>query len=251
MALDASAAASAARLNQLDQDIEAGKKSREAANDKAQEELGEILTPGNFRKNYGEEINAKQDLTFEKAYHEYRNAWRMGRGNEYTVGSNEFTDEKFNDSIGSEVFARGGPVYRAFGGGIGYARGGYNLDPTMGAARRQMAMGNQFLNQRYQAGMNFMNQTRNSALSYSIGPGMRYTGVAGRNTGRRGGAATSFSSGMQVEINDKVDPKKTVIYNRTLQQLGPAAASEYLSGLGNNAKLVAPGGGAAAGGAAA
>ena len=196
-------------------------------NETAQKELGDILTPGNFRKKYEEKINADSNLNFETAYSQYRNAWRMGRGREYTVGSGEFTDEKFNESLG---FARGGPVYRAFGGGIGYGRGGYGAGNT---GQMQAARGNQFMMQQHQRGMNFMNQTRNRAITPNISR-MGRGNFAGGNSLRARKAQELFPYDPNgVMLSKPFGPNLEGTYekfNSILRRNGPQFALKYAFG---------------------
>ncbi len=162
----------------------------------------------------------------------------MGRGSEYTVGSNEFTDDKFYESLG---LARGGPVYRAFGGGIGYGRGGYGAGNTgrMQAARGNQFMmqrfqqGNQFMNKRYQQGMGFMNQMRNEAISYNISrPGFQnFAGGMGLRARKQQELFPYDPSG--VMLSKPFGPNLEGTYekfNSILRRNGPQFALKYAFG---------------------
>ena len=174
--------ASEARIEKIKKDahnkvLEDGKK-RET---QAQLELNPrgLLTPKQFVAEYQKTIPGISQQDMVMRYGEYRNAQRMNMEYGYEEGGQEgkfgltaylaYEDKKqqdFQDSLGPlQGLAKGGPVYRAFGGGIGYGRGGYGAGNT---GRMQAARGNQFMMQQHQQGMNFMNQTRNRAITPNI-----------------------------------------------------------------------------------
>ena len=253
MALDASAASSAARTAKLDQDkIDFARRQQEqveaeqAAFSKPgnQDAMGNVLFAHKYKEQFGAEMDemgmdaAAQGKKIAEKYAEYRNARRMGKpvqtsGPKTPIKYDAEEYEKYRKNLlGEDLYneieglARGGPVYRFFGGGIGYGRGGYGPGNT---GRMQAARGNQFMMQRFQQGMGFMNQMRNQALSYNISrPGFQnFAGGMGLRARKPSTLYPFYADGKRAPLGQDSEVQK---FNSILRRNGPQFALRYAFG---------------------